>query len=384
MTQRKVGVVIGTRPDAIKMAPVVRALSEDADFSPFLIATAQHRDLLDQVMALLEIRADCDLDIMQENQDLFYSTSEIIRSFQNVLEESKPDFLLVQGDTTTCLSAALAAYYLRIPLGHVEAGLRTYDKFNPYPEEMNRRLADLLSDLHLAPTPLAKENLLREGLRKEGIFVTGNTAVDALALLKDRAHPKDSRLWDVLEGKEKLILVTAHRRENFGEPLEEICQALKKISEARKDVRILYPVHPNPNVKQPVEHLLGNQARIHLVNPLDYENMLALMKRAYLILTDSGGIQEEAPSFGVPVLVLRRRTERPEGIQAGIAELVGTDRERIVEKTLTLLEDSKAHERMRSKTNPYGDGQAARRIQERLRIHFGLENSSPLGEFQGS
>ena len=357
--------VFGTRPEAIKLAPVIKELEKHSEFESRVCVTAQHRQMLDQVLRLFGINPYWDLNLMRENQSLFYVTSSALQSLETVFREAQPDVVLVQGDTTTAFVASLAAYYLKIKVGHVEAGLRTHDKFNPFPEEMNRRLADALSDFLFAPTARAKQNLLREGFPKERVFVTGNTVIDALLWVRRQRVEGEgalSQFSQFLDTESRLILVTGHRRESFGEGFEKICRGLKMIAERNPDVRIVYPVHLNPNVKEPVHRILGGVTNVHLIEPLDYAGFVLLMDKAYLILTDSGGIQEEAPSLGKPVLVMREKTERPEAIEAGTARLVGTDSEQIFEETQRLLSDRTEYEKMARAANPFGDGRAAERI----------------------
>jgi UDP-N-acetylglucosamine 2-epimerase (non-hydrolysing) len=353
--------VVGTRPEAVKMAPVIRALRSQRWARVVVAATAQHRELLDQIFEFFQIRPDVDLNLMRPNQSLAELTSRMVAGMDRVLAEEQPDIVLAQGDTTTVMVTALCAYHRRMAFGHVEAGLRTGDKYAPFPEEMNRVLTAHLADLHFAPTPEAADNLRREGVAPERIFVTGNTVIDALQWAAGQ------RLPPVVDDpqRRKLILVTAHRRENFGDPLERICDALLELA-ARPDVLLLYPVHPNPNVAAVVHRRLGGRENIRLVPPLDYPQFVAAMKHAYLILTDSGGVQEEAPTLGKPVLVLRESTERPEGVQAGTACLVGTDPAMIISVATRLLDDASAYDRMAQARNPYGDGQAAARIVEAL------------------
>jgi UDP-N-acetylglucosamine 2-epimerase (non-hydrolysing) len=365
----KVLTVFGTRPEAIKLAPVIRELERQPEFDSRVCVTAQHRQMLDQVLELFEIEPDWDLDIMRPDQSLFQITSRGLELLEDVLREERPEIVLVQGDTTTTFIAALAAYYLKIKVGHIEAGLRTGDKFAPFPEEANRRLADGLSDLLFAPTEAARENLLREGVPDEKIFVTGNTVIDALLWMVEQQRSEEiqeqfkRKFLEYgldLEGK-RLILVTGHRRESF-ERFEEICHGLKAIAEHNPDVEIVYPVHLNPHVQRPVHRILSNVEGIHLIEPQDYGSFVWLMNRAYLILTDSGGIQEEAPALGKPVLVMREKTERPEAIAAGTAKLVGVDRNSIFKETQLLLDSRTEYERMTHAANPYGDGKAAQRI----------------------
>ena len=360
--------IFGTRPEAIKMAPVVRQLERTEGILSRVCVTAQHREMLDQALEIFGIRPDIDLSLMRPNQSLAALTAAVFTHLDSVLEAEAPDWILVQGDTTTVMASALAAYYRKIRVGHVEAGFRTRDKWQPFPEEINRRVAGVLADLHFAPTERARQNLLREGIPDDIITVTGNPVIDALHLIAARPEPPDiASLLDSLEigrGK-RLILVTAHRRENFGAPLESICRALAEIA-SRGDVEIVYPVHLNPNVRETVYRLLGDTPHITLLPPLDYLPLVHLMKRASLVLTDSGGIQEEAPAFGIPVLVLREVTERPEGVEAGTARLVGANREKIVADASRLLDDEDAYRQMAHAVNPYGDGHAAERIINRL------------------
>lgn len=370
--QVKIAVIFGTRPEAIKLAPVVKALA--GEFRVLTLATAQHRQMLDQMLDMFGIRPDYDLNIMTENQNLTEVTSRSLQGIDRVLNSERPHMTLVQGDTTTAFAAALASYYNKIPVGHVEAGLRTDDKYSPFPEEMNRRLAAALTDLHFAPTEWARNNLLAEGVAGERIHVTGNTGIDALLGLPERpvSPANEPRLGAFLEETPRVILVTAHRRENFGGPFTEMCAALRELVERNPDVGIVYPVHPNPNVRGVVTSLLGAHPRILLIDPLDYGEFATLMRRAYLILTDSGGVQEEAPSLGKPVLILRENTERPEGVNAGVARLVGTRRERIVAEALRLLESEDEYRAMATGVNPYGDGRASRRIVTAIKAHFGI------------
>ncbi len=349
------------------MAPVVQLLAQTADIESQVCVTAQHRQMLDQVLEVFGIRPDYDLNLMKPNQSLAQLTAAIFTHLEPVLMQAKPDWILVQGDTTTVMAASILAFYLRIRVGHVEAGLRTGDRWQPFPEEINRRLAGVVADLHFAPTEQSRQNLLREGVDPRIIAVTGNPAIDALnQISKLPCPPVAQALLDELGVGQKgrrLILVTAHRRENFGQPIEDICHALRQIAEYLSGkVSLLYPVHLNPNIQQPVYRLLGGVPGIKLIDPLDYLPMVHLMRRATLVLTDSGGIQEEATSLGIPTLVLRNTTERPEGVEAGVLKLVGTDRERIVTETLRLLEDQAAYHAMSTAANPFGDGHAAEKI----------------------
>ena len=357
--------VFGTRPEAVKMAPVVRELKRTPGIEASVCVTAQHRQMLDQVLELFGLQPDVDLDLMRDDQSLAELSAAIFSRLDPVLEKLKPDWVLVQGDTTTVAVASLLAYYRRIRVGHVEAGLRTHDKWQPFPEEINRRVAGVVADLHFAPTEWARRNLLAEGIDGRAIAVTGNPVIDALQVVAGQPEPAAiSRLLSDLgvgPGGKRLILVTAHRRENFGRPLEEICAALKELG-GRGDVELVYPVHLNPNVQEPVRRLLGEVAHITLLPPQDYLPLVHLMKRATLVLTDSGGIQEEAPTFGVPVLVLRQVTERPEGVEAGVLKLVGTARQFIVAEARRLLDDPAAYAGMAHAANPFGDGTAAVKI----------------------
>ncbi len=359
--------VFGTRPEAIKMAPVVAALGGEKAVTAGVCVTAQHREMLDQVLGLFSIKPDFDLDIMKAGQDLGHITSQVVTGMGGVLDEWKPDRILVHGDTTTTLAASLAAFYRKIPIGHVEAGLRTGDMARPFPEEMNRKLTDGIADLLFAPTEGARQNLLREGCGNERITVTGNTVIDALKMITrrladDRALGREmAERFSFLDRARRLVLVTGHRRENFGPGFEAICAALKALG-GRGDCEIVYPVHLNPNVQEPVKRILGGLVNVHLIDPLEYLPFVYLMSRADIILTDSGGIQEEAPALGKPVLVMRDVTERPEAVAAGTVRLVGTDSARILAESEKLLDDAAAHEAMSRAHNPYGDGKAAGRI----------------------
>jgi len=355
--------IFGTRPEAIKLAPVLNRLKHTPGVESIVCITAQHREMLDQVLGLFEIRPDFDLDIMRPAQPLAELSAAVFRGLEPVLAEVAPDWVLVQGDTTTVMCAALLAYYHRVKIGHVEAGLRTGDKFQPFPEEVNRQVLGVVGDLHFAPTEWAKNNLLREGIPAERITVTGNTVIDALHEVVARPLDLSAGILAGVDDSQQIILVTAHRRENFGDPLERIFTALRSIAtEFAGKVTMIYPVHLNPRVQEPAHRLLAGLPNIRLIEPVDYLTMVHLMKRAHLILTDSGGIQEEAPALGKPVLVLREKTERPEALQAGTAILVGTDPERIVRETRRLLDDPRAHSAMAKAINPFGDGHAAERI----------------------
>ncbi len=355
--------VFGTRPEVIKMAPLLRAFEAHAPaIRSVTCATGQHRQMLDQALALFGVKPDYDLGVMQADQGLADLTASLLSGLERVVSTVQPDWILAVGDTTTVLAAALIAYYHRVQFGHVEAGLRTGDRFNPYPEEMNRLVADLAADAHFAPTERARRTLLDAGFAPETIHVTGNTVVDALLAIADQPYDASQGPLADLPPAGRIVLVTAHRRESFGAPFREICGAIRDLAQAFPDVRYVYPVHLNPHVREPVHELLAGLENVTLLEPLDYPALVYLMRRATLVLTDSGGLQEEAPTFGVPVLVMREATERPEGIEAGVARLVGTQRARIVAETTRLLCDPAAHAAMAQRRNPYGDGQAAARI----------------------
>src|SRR5690606_4001552 len=356
--QKRILCVVGTRPEAIKMAPVILALHAEPWARVRVLATAQHRQMLDQVLEVFGIVPDVDMDIMRPNQTLPELTARLLGELDAVLADEAPDVLLVQGDTTTVMTAAMAAFYRRIAVGHVEAGLRTGDIHNPFPEEMNRLVAGRLSRWHFAPTTGSRDNLLREGFDPASVHVTGNTVIDALMNVVDRDLPSPAGV----ASHERLVLVTAHRRENFGAPFREVCRAIRTVADVHGDVRMLYPVHPNPNVAGVAREMLGNHPRITLCDPLDYLPFVAAMKRADLILTDSGGVQEEAPALGKPVLVMRRETERPEAVAEGVVKLVGPDYEAIVAEAGRLLSDPVAYAAMAKGVSPYGDGHAAERI----------------------
>lgn len=368
--------VFGTRPEAVKMAPVIARLRASADFAPIVVVTAQHRQMLDQVLRLFAITPDVDLDVMLPEQSLFDIISRTLTRLDPILAERRPAMVLVQGDASSTFLGALAAFYHHIPVGHIEAGLRTRDKYRPFPEEMNRRLTSALADLHFAPTPRARANLLAEGVAPQCVFVTGNTEIDALLDVASRADVSLPPGLPSLDGQ-RLVLVTTHRRESWGEPLRQVYQALLDLLERFPDVVVVFPVHLNPAVKRVADQVLAGHPRAHLIAPLDYGPFIRLMSKAYLILTDSGGIQEGAPSLGTPVLVLRDVTERPEGVEAGAAELVGVSRDRIAERAGRLLSDRAAHARMAQTRNPYGDGRAAARIVDALRHWFGRAPAPP-------
>jgi UDP-N-acetylglucosamine 2-epimerase len=376
----KVAMIFGTRPEAIKMAPLVHVLNQrrGTDLQPLVYVSAQHRDMLDQVLDLFGILPDADLDVMQPGQQLAELTSRMLNGLHTLLERDKPDLVLVHGDTTTALAGALAAYYRQIPIGHVEAGLRTGNRYSPFPEEVNRQLVDQLAAWHFAPTAQAVANLKRENIRPEGIVQTGNTVIDALFLTLERLQDDGldrliqiaPSLASVLAGNRRLVLVTSHRRENHGGGLTGVCQALRQLARRFHDIDIVYPVHPNPNVRRTVDDLLTGHERIHLLDPLDYDLFCCLMNASHLILTDSGGIQEEAPALGKPVLVLRDTSERPEALAAGSARVVGTNPAVIVKEASRLLEDAEAYRAMAEAGSPYGDGKAAERIVDFLQARF--------------
>ena len=369
--------VFGTRPEAIKMAPLVKAFEASGDFETIVCVTAQHRQMLDQVLDLFEIVPDYDLDIMKPGQNLYEVTSNILMGLKGVFEEAKPDVVLVHGDTTTTLATSLAAFYQQIPVGHVEAGLRTGNIYSPWPEEGNRQVTGRLATYHFAPTEESRSNLLKENVDIEHVIVTGNTVIDALVSVVSKIRNDqnlEEKLQKIVAQKgydvdkaRKLVLVTGHRRENFGQGFLNICEALKEVASRYPDADIVYPVHLNPNVQQPVKEILSDVSNVYLIDPLDYEPFVYLMSHAYFILTDSGGIQEEAPSLGKPVLVMRDTTERPEAVKAGTVRLVGTDREAIVEACVELFEQQALYEAMSKSHNPYGDGKACMRIVEFLK-----------------
>ncbi|MCL6473749.1 MAG: UDP-N-acetylglucosamine 2-epimerase (non-hydrolyzing) [Firmicutes bacterium] len=366
--------VFGTRPDAVKMAPVVLELQRyEPHVQVRVVVTGQHREMLDQVLQVFRITPHHDLNIMQHGQTLTQITVRVLEGLDALLREQKPHVLLAQGDTTTTFVAALAAFYHQVAFGHVEAGLRTYHKYNPFPEEMNRRLAGAIADFHFAPTPKARENLLREGVNPESIWVTGNTGIDALLMVAEKPYPMtDPLLQQAMASPLRTVLLTAHRRENWGEPLWRICLAVRQLVERFEDIQVVFPMHRNPLVRQTATEVLGGVDRVILTDPPEYAPFVKLMQHSTLILTDSGGVQEEAPSLGKPVLVLRETTERPEGVEAGTARLIGTDTERIVEEASRLLSDEDAYGQMARAVNPYGDGKAAQRIRQVLFEHFGV------------
>ncbi len=383
---QKILLIFGTRPEAIKIAPVIKELEKHpTQFKSVVCVTAQHREMLDQVLELFDIKPDYDLDIMKPGQDLFDLTCNVMQGLKKVLQKEQPDIVLVHGDTTTTMAATLAAFYCQIPVGHVEAGLRTHNKFAPFPEEINRQVTSRIADFHFAPTETARQNLVAESVNENSIFITGNTVIDALLMVVNKVRKPEIRdrieadlvacfpgLKNVLGShstinSSRLILVTGHRRENFGDGFESICQALKQIANEHSDIEVVYPVHLNPNVQEPVNRILTGVPSVHLIGPLDYLPFVYLLDRASLIITDSGGVQEEAPSLGKPVLVMRETTERPEAVDAGTVKLVGTSFEKIVEETRTLLTNPLEYKKMSRAHNPYGDGKACARIVAAIR-----------------
>lgn len=379
MGRLKVMVVFGTRPEAIKMAPVVRSLEAAGQFETTLVSTGQHREMLDECLGVFALKPDHNLAVMEPEQRLAESTARVLEGMGRVCSQEKPQLVLVEGDTTSVVAAAQAAYYERIPVGHVEAGLRTGDKFNPFPEEINRRLVGVIADLHFAPTLSARSALVKEGVAPERVFVTGNTVVDSLlwvaGRVEERARGEIRSLVEGARGK-SLILVELHRRENLGEPLASVCRALAKVGE-RGDVEVVFSMHKNPRVREIVERELGGKPGITLLEPPDYASFVLLMRECYLIVTDSGGIQEEAPTFRKPVLVARKVTERKEGVEAGVSLVVGTQERRIVSETERLLDDREHYRRMVGAGNPYGDGKASERIAQAILYYFGRRNSRP-------
>jgi len=373
MSVKKIMVIFGTRPEAVKLAPVIAVLRNNSSFQTVVLSTAQHRQMLDQVLDLFSIVPDYDLNIMTTNQAVADVTVSCLQGVERILVDEKPDFVVVQGDTTTVFASALACFYQKIPVGHVEAGLRTADIYSPFPEEANRRLASVLATVHFAPTAWAAGNLTQEGILADRIHVTGNTVIDALLSVADipfDLSEQHSNIKAFLKNIDRLVLVTAHRRESFGDPFREMCEAMRDISRTYSDVGIIYPVHPNPNLIATVHELLGNEPRVLLVEPLDYVTFIHLMKLAYLLLTDSGGVQEEAPSLGKPVLIMREKTERQEGVEAGVTRLVGTSRQGIVTAVTQLLDNERDYKSMATGKNPFGDGKASERIVSIISDYF--------------
>ena len=364
----KVMSIFGTRPEAIKMAPLVIELERRKEIESIVCVTAQHREMLDQVLNTFDIKPDYDLNIMKQGQSLADVTTRALVGLEEVIKKVKPDIVLVHGDTTTTFAGALAAFYNQVAIGHVEAGLRTYDKYSPYPEEMNRQMVDRLSDMYFAPTEISKNNLLKENIDESKIYITGNTAIDAMSTTVDENYTHPELDW--INAGERMILLTAHRRENLGEPMRHIFRAIKRVVDEFSDVKVIYPIHMNPKVREVANEVFGDADRVKLIEPLEVFDFHNFQNKSYIILTDSGGIQEEAPSLGKPVLVLRDTTERPEGIKAGTLKLVGTDEDVIYEETKKLLLDKKEYEKMSKASNPYGDGHASERIVDAIIKYF--------------
>ncbi len=364
----KVMSIFGTRPEAIKMAPLVKELERRKEIESIVCVTAQHREMLDQVLNTFDIKPDYDLNIMKQGQSLADVTTRALVGLEEVIKKVKPDIVLVHGDTTTTFAGALAAFYNQVAIGHVEAGLRTYDKYSPYPEEMNRQMVDRLSDMYFAPTEISKNNLLKENIDESKIYITGNTAIDAMSTTVDENYTHPELDW--INAGERMILLTAHRRENLGEPMRHIFRAIKRVVDEFSDVKVIYPIHMNPRVREVANEVFGDADRVKLIEPLEVFDFHNFQNKSYIILTDSGGIQEEAPSLGKPVLVLRDTTERPEGIKAGTLKLVGTDEDVIYEETKKLLLDKKEYEKMSKASNPYGDGHASERIVDAIIEYF--------------
>ncbi len=375
---KKVMCVFGTRPEAIKMAPVVKAIEQNENLQSIVTVTAQHREMLDQVLQLFQITPDYDLNLMKQGQTLTDITAGVLRGLEDILKKEQPDLVLVHGDTTTTFAAALASFYQQIPVGHVEAGLRSGNMYSPYPEEANRKLTGVMNSLHFSPTPESRQNLLRENADDSKIFVTGNTVIDALlSTVKAEYEFADENLQALLNSHGKKVLITAHRRENQGEPMKHIFQAVRRLHETLPEVQFIFPIHKNPKVRELAAQILGDLARVHIIEPLDYEPFANAMSRVDLIMTDSGGLQEEAPALGKPVLVLRDTTERPEAVTAGTVELVGTDEDLIYNTALTLLTDEAAYSKMANAVNPYGDGKACGRITAAIEYYFGIRDERP-------
>lgn len=380
MKKIKVMTVFGTRPEAIKMAPLVLELQKQSQrFEAITTVSAQHREMLDQVLDIFHIKPDYDLNIMHARQTLTDITSNVLINLDKILKEAKPDIVLVHGDTTTTFAASVAAFYNQIPIGHVEAGLRTWEKYSPYPEEMNRQMTDAMTDLYFAPTNQSKANLLKENHKEDNIYITGNTAIDALKQTVDKEYQHD--ILDKVSPDNKLILLTMHRRENQGEPMRRVFKVIREVVESREDVEVIYPVHLSPAVQEAAKEILGNTERIHLISPLDVVDFHNLAARSYFIMTDSGGVQEEAPSLGKPVLVLRDTTERPEGVEAGTLKLVGTESEKVKQEMEELLDNAAEYQRMSQAKNPYGDGKASERILDAIAYYFGVTDKKPI-EFE--
>lgn len=371
---KRIMLVFGTRPEAIKMAPVIKAIEEDKVLTPIVVVTAQHRDMLDTVLSTFKIKPDYDLNIMKQNQSLSEITAHAMTKLEEIIKEEKPDLVLVHGDTTTTFSASLAAYYNKVPVGHVEAGLRTFNKYAPFPEEINRQLVGNIAELHFAPTQAAADNLLKENKRKDKVFITGNTAIDTLNLTINDAYKPE-----VLDtyGDKRFILLTVHRRENLGKPMIHIFKAINKIVETHPDVHVIFPVHKNPAIRALANEYFNGVENVHCIEPLDVVDFHNIANKAHVILTDSGGVQEEAPSLNRPVLVLREVTERPEGVKAGTLKVIGTDEKDVFNETSLLLEDTSLYKKMSHAKNPYGDGKASKRICEAIKFYFNLVSNKP-------
>ncbi|MCA6712705.1 non-hydrolyzing UDP-N-acetylglucosamine 2-epimerase [Enterococcus faecium] len=374
----KIMTIFGTRPEAIKMAPLIKAIENDERFESIVTVTAQHRQMLDQVMDIFDLKADYDLNIMKDGQTLSDVTSRVIKELDSVLVEAKPDIILVHGDTTTTFAASITGFYHQIKIGHVEAGLRTWNKYSPFPEEMNRQLTDTLADIYFAPTVMSKSNLLKEGRSEKSIFITGNTAIDAMKYTIKQNYSND--LLDNLAGK-RIILVTMHRRENLGQPMTNVFKAINRLVEKFEDVHIVFPMHKNPKVRKNAEETFNDSEQVHLIEPLDVIDFQNFSNNSYMILSDSGGVQEEAPTLGVPVLVLRDATERPEGIEVGTLKLVGTEEDKVFEEATLLLSDKEEYKKMSQASNPYGDGNASERILDAIAYNFGIQQEKPI-DFQ--
>ena len=380
MKKIKVMTVFGTRPEAIKMAPLVLELQKQSQrFEAITTVSAQHREMLDQVLDIFHIKPDYDLNIMHARQTLTDITSNVLINLDKILKEAKPDIVLVHGDTTTTFAASVAAFYNQIPIGHVEAGLRTWEKYSPYPEEMNRQMTDAMTDLYFAPTTQSKANLLKENHKEDNIYITGNTAIDALKQTVDKGYHHD--ILDKVSPDNKLILLTMHRRENQGGPMRRVFKVIREVVESREDVEVIYPVHLSPAVQEAAKEILGNTERIHLISPLDVVDFHNLAARSYFIMTDSGGVQEEAPSLVIPALVWRDTTERPEGVEAGTLKLVGTESEKVKQEMEELLDNAAEYQRMSQAKNPYGDGKASERILDAIAYYFGVTDKKPI-EFE--
>jgi UDP-N-acetylglucosamine 2-epimerase (non-hydrolysing)/UDP-GlcNAc:undecaprenyl-phosphate GlcNAc-1-phosphate transferase len=378
MKKIRVMTIFGTRPEAIKMAPLVNELKKNEEIETIVCVTAQHRQMLDQVLDIFKIVPDYDLNVMRERQTLSQITSSVLNGIEKVIEDAKPDIVLVHGDTTTTFAGALAAFYKQTRIGHVEAGLRTGDKYSPFPEEMNRTLVGKMADLHFCPTSNNKNNLLKENINEDGMYVTGNTVIDALKTTVNSSYEFKTEELKGVDFNKRIILVTAHRRENLGEPMRNIFKAIKRIAEEYNDVEVVYPVHLNPAVREPANEILGNIKNVHLIAPLDVQELHNLMDRSYMVMTDSGGLQEEAPALGKPVLVLRQETERPEAVEAGTVRMAGVEEEKIYNLAKLLLDDKEEYEKMNKATNPYGDGKASMRIVEAIKFYFGVSDTPPV------